>query len=235
VLDTHFWKKYFRDYDLLNKLIPYQELLEDLNKHLDLHKSDTVLDAGSGTGNLVILLKKTTPQITAFDASREGLLIHKKKDSQAHVIEGDLLKPLPFEDNSFSKIVSNNVLYTLPRNKRDIVFKEFFRILKPQGFVVISNLQEGFKPIAIYKDHIKKSFHQKGPFSTLHELISFILPTFRIFYYNYLIRKEHKGGRYDFFESGEQKRELMNAGFVDVSDDLPTYSKQAILNKGVKP
>jgi len=57
MLDTKFWRKYFKSYDILNKAIPYQELLRDIVEAVSVKNGDRIFDAGSGTGNLSILLK----------------------------------------------------------------------------------------------------------------------------------------------------------------------------------
>ncbi len=53
-----FWEKYFRTYDVLNKAIPYQKLMEDLIRVYEPKRGDLIFDAGSGTGNLCIRLKE---------------------------------------------------------------------------------------------------------------------------------------------------------------------------------
>lgn len=51
MLNHKFWKKYFKDYDILNIVIPYQELLKTICEELDIKKGEKILEAGSGTGN----------------------------------------------------------------------------------------------------------------------------------------------------------------------------------------
>lgn len=69
---------------------------------------------------------------------------------------------------------------------------------------------------------------------TLLLVIKLIPATLRMFYYNFLIKKENKGGSYSFFVAGEQKNLLEKSGFKDISNDIYTYSNQAILNKAIK-
>lgn len=61
MLDSQFWAKYFKVYDTLNQLIPYQDLLDLFLKKLELLSSGdkNILDVGSGTGNLCISEKGT--------------------------------------------------------------------------------------------------------------------------------------------------------------------------------
>ena len=234
MLNTKFWKKYFKVYDTLNELIPYRELTGVIVDKLDIKKGDEVLDVGSGTGNITLKIKEKGAIVSGIDISKEGVEIHKKKDPGAKLIVGDITQPLPYSDNAFDKICSNNTLYTIPRENRKQIFMELYRVLKPGGKIVISNVTEGFSPRAIYFDHIKKERKRKGILFTLWRILFFIVPTIKIFYYNHLITKEGIVGKYDFFKPEEQKEQLQASGFVDVSLDVRTYSDQAILNSAFK-
>lgn len=228
-----FWRKYFAVYDVLNEIEPYRDLLARITEKLDVKKGDIVLDAGAGTGNLAIILSDIGAQVVAFDNSKEGLDLYTQKKKDAIIKVGDILEPLPFGDNYFDKICSNNVLYTLPRTSRGSVAKELYRVLKPGGVIVVSNIIEGFSPAKIYFDQITRDFRKSGIVS-IFKIFKFIIPTIKIFYYNSLIKKENKSGSYDFFKVGEQRSLLSQVGFKDISDDQVVYARQGILNKGYK-
>jgi ubiquinone/menaquinone biosynthesis C-methylase UbiE len=235
MLDTKFWAKYFRVYDALNQLIPYQELMNEFTEKANLLivGEKKIFDAGSGTGNLSIRLSREGYYPTGIDFSEEGIALHKEKDSKAVVSHGDLTKKLSFGDSSFDGVFSNNVIYTLPEEIRSEVFKEFYRVLKPGGVIVVSNLAEGFKSLAIYSAHIKKSLNQKGIISTLVEVFRFLKPTVKIFYYNILINKEHKGGKYNFLTEQSQAKLFKDAGF-EVLGEKRMYGGQAVFTWGKK-
>jgi hypothetical protein len=61
-----------------------------------------------------------------------------------------------------------------------------------------------------------------------------MLPTIKIFYYNYLIKKEGLFGGYSFFSDNEQSELLKQSGFINVTKDEIYYSGQAILNTASK-
>lgn len=229
MLDSQFWAKYFRVYDTLNQLIPYQDLLDLFLEKLDLLVSGgkNILDVGSGTGNLCIKLKKNGYHPTGIDFSKEGIALFKQKDSTAKVFYGDITQSLPFDDDSFDGVCTNNTVYTLPEEKRPLVFKEFYRVLKPNGVIIVSNLVEGFSPVAVYLTHIKESLKNKGLISTLADLVHFFIPTVKIFYYNFLIKKEHMGGAYSFLTESKQRNLLEGAGF-SVLGEARVYGNQAI-------
>lgn len=229
MLDSKFWAKYFKVYDTLNQLIPYQELLDLFLGKLNLLASGdkNILDVGSGTGNLCIKLKKSGYHPTGIDFSKEGIALFKQKDPTAKVFYGDVTQDFPFDDNSFDGVCTNNTIYTLPENKRSAVFKEFYRVLKPNGVIIVSNLAEGFSAIAIYLAHIKKSLKNKGLISTMIDFVYFFIPTVKIFYYNILIKRENMGGSYSFLTESKQRDLLENAGFSFLGE-TKVYGNQAV-------
>ncbi len=233
-MDQRFWEKYFLTYDLLNEAIPYQKLLEDLIKILEVKEGESIFDAGSGTGNLSILLKECGARPTGFDFSEKAIKIHLRKDRDAEVYLGDLTDKLPFPDNYFDKIVSNNVIYTVDKNVRLSIFKEFYRVLKSNGKFVIANVHTGFNPLIILKDHVIKSFKIKGVINTILDLIKKSYAIVKLYYYSSILIKKHKIGKYAFIEENEQRNLLLQAGFKDIPNTIKAYSNQSYIDVGVK-
>ncbi len=234
MLDTEFWKHYFQTYDVLNSAIPYRELLNDLVEQLDINKGEKIFDAGSGTGNLSLKIKEENAKAIALDYSEEGVKIHKEKDSTAEIRLGDITKKLPYPDKCFDKIVSNNVIYTINVKERKKVFDEFFRVLKPGGKIVVADIKRGFKPKVIFFDHIKKSFKKNGFSMTFIDAMKYASTVIKMFYYNSLIKKEHKEGSYSFLDNGEHERLLKNSGFEVRNGTKMVYSGQSYLDIGYK-
>lgn len=231
MLDSKFWAKYFMVYDTLNQLIPYQELLGLFLQKLELltPSDKNILDVGSGTGNLCIKLKKNGYIPTGIDYSKEGIALFEQKDSTAKVFYGDITKKLPFDNDSFGGLCTNNTIYTLPEEVRGMVFDEFYRVIKPGGVILVSNLAEGFSSVAIYLDHMKKSLKNIGLVSTLVDLTRFLVPTIKIFYYNIIIKRQHIGGSYRFLTGEKQKELLENAGFLFLGETR-AYAEQAVFS-----
>ena len=107
-----FWKQYFRYYDILLKVIPYQELFESIVKHLDVKSGMTILDLGAGTGNLQYFLPNDV-NVIGLDNSEEALERLSSKFPQTPIVKHSIKDRLPFEDNKFDRIVSC-LLYTSP-------------------------------------------------------------------------------------------------------------------------
>jgi 1-acyl-sn-glycerol-3-phosphate acyltransferase len=233
-LPPEFWSKYFQVYDILNMVPPYKDLLNKILSILDPQKGEKILDAGAGTGNLAVLIENKSAQVIALDFSKEALEIYKNKNPNATICLHDLTKPLPFDDNYFDKIVSNNVIYNIPREKRLEVIKELKRVLKPGGLIVISNIHKNFSPLKIYLASIKESIKKDGLLKTIYLVIKLIIPTIKMFYYNFKIQKVHQFDRKNLFDFEEQKELLIKAGFKYVSQTEFVYANQAILNYAIK-
>ncbi len=194
-----------------------------------------VLDAGAGTGNLAVLIAKAGAEVYGLDSSQVGLQIFKEKVTHGHTILHDLKGTVPLENNSFDYICCVNTLFALPISDRENICKEFYRILKPGGKIIITNLLEGYKPINIYFHHILQQVKLIGVTRTLIHIVSIIIPTLKMFYYSQMMRKNDKNiGDIQFFKLGEQENLLMKAGFTSISVGTRLFADQAILNTAYK-
>jgi ubiquinone/menaquinone biosynthesis C-methylase UbiE len=234
LLPPEFWLEYFKVYDVLNLAPPYIDLLNRIIEIAKPQKGEKILDAGVGTGNLAILLKAKGADVIGLDFSPEALEIYKTKDPDARIFLHDLRLPLPFEDNYFDKIVSNNVLYNIPREERLRVVLELKRVLKHGGLIILSNIHKDFSPLKIYISSIKDSIKRKGPLITTYLVLRLIMPSIKMFYYNSKIGKVHKTDKNNLFDFDEQKQLLKEAKFSFVSDTEFVYANQAILNYALK-
>jgi ubiquinone/menaquinone biosynthesis C-methylase UbiE len=229
-----FWEKYFRTYDILNDAIPYQKLMQNLTAACEVQKGDLILDAGSGTGNLCLRLKGKGAKPIGFDFSEKAIEIHRTKDKDANVILGNLTNTLPFLDNVFDKVVSSNVLYTINKNIRLNVIREFHRILKLNGKLVIVNVHNKFNPLVIFIDHLRLSINLKGLLRTVIELQNKAIAIGKMFYYSYRLIGKDRGGKYAFMKADEQRTLLLQAGFRNVHATIKSYSNQSYMDIGIK-
>ena len=220
--DSKFWGKAATVYDSLYSFFPYQKLLLDICRELKIKKGDLILDAGCGTGNLSLMMKNKGAAVIGIDNSSEMLEILKNKDAGIKTILTDLTGKLPFPENYFDKIVSNNVMYTISENNQVPVFREFYRVLKPNGLVLLVDPNKGWKVINYIKNAIKENKKQKFWFMFSNALKA-IVPLAKMGYYNYLIKNK----RHYFYSTPEHKIELLKqAGFLKIIKSKLVYSGQ---------
>ena len=155
MLGPEFWRSYFVVYDVLNVLPTYTQLLSIVCEELEPMEGDLILDAGSGTGNLSLLMVESGGRVIALDYCLQALEHHQTKDNNCSLIQADLRKRLPFQDNCFDVIASNNTLYTLSAAEQHFTLRELYRIMKPSGKIAIANVKFGWKPMPIYVNGLK--------------------------------------------------------------------------------
>ena len=104
-----------------------------------------VLDAGTGTARIPILLAQLRPawQITAIDFARSMLAIAKENVITAGCEEQICLefvdaKSLPYANETFDGVIANSLCHHLPK-PLDFL-REVKRVVKPQGFLLIRDL-----------------------------------------------------------------------------------------------
>jgi ubiquinone/menaquinone biosynthesis C-methylase UbiE len=117
------WRTYAQVYDEVLRVIPYRNLLLDLVEVAEIKSGMRLLDAGSGTSNLLWALNQQdiSCQVTGIDSSREMLAkaTPKLKNYFAPVdlILADLNEPLITWGNAngvkFNRIIFNNSLWVL--------------------------------------------------------------------------------------------------------------------------
>jgi demethylmenaquinone methyltransferase / 2-methoxy-6-polyprenyl-1,4-benzoquinol methylase len=108
-------------------------------------RGDTVLDLGTGTGDLGIVVSRTGADVVGVDLSHEMLTAASAKaGSRLSLVEGNAYA-LPFPDGTFQGVVSGFVL----RNLDDLTsaFSEMARVLAPGGRVALVDITEPRHPV----------------------------------------------------------------------------------------
>jgi len=119
-----------------------------------------ILDVGAGTGRLSIRLAEKGAAVTAMDVSEEmlGVLntkIKVKDEIPVPFATGKLelagmtiavadAENLPFPDNSFDIVIAAFLIVHLKNPK--IFFNEAYRVLKPNGLLAITNINQKTPP-----------------------------------------------------------------------------------------
>lgn len=107
-------------------------------------RSGLILDAGCGTGNILIHALKLYPESNlsyiGLDFSRNMLkkaITRTKIKLNTSFIQANATD-LPFGDNTFDRVICSGVLTYLPSlDEADKTIRECYRILKPNGILII--------------------------------------------------------------------------------------------------
>ena len=111
---------------------------------LDLRRSSFALEVGCGSGGYALhLAEKVGCRLVGVDINALGvrnanqLALARGLVAEARFEQCDASKKLPFDDNTFDAVFSNDVLCHLPG--RPEVLGEMFRVLKPGGRMLFSD------------------------------------------------------------------------------------------------
>jgi len=104
-----------------------------------------VLDAGTGTARIPIIICQQCPQwqIIGIDLAQNMLLIGSKNVEHAGLQKQIALelvdsKQLPYSDGQFEMVISNSLIHHLPEPQPFLL--EIKRVLKPNGAILIRDL-----------------------------------------------------------------------------------------------
>ncbi|HIE26696.1 TPA: arsenite methyltransferase [Candidatus Poribacteria bacterium] len=123
----------------------------------EINEGDVVLDLGSGAGiDVLLAAKRVGPKGKAIGLDMTPQMIEKARQNAAKMgadnVEFRLgeMEAMPIENNSVSLIISNCVINLSP--DKDKVFSEAFRVLKPGGKMMVSDIVAKNLPRAIKSD-----------------------------------------------------------------------------------
>ncbi len=107
---------------------------------LNLNDGDKVLDVGCGDGyyshlinNLGVKVNQTGTDYSKYDLERAKKNLANPK---IKLVFGDLMKKLPFQDNTFDKVVMSEVAEHLPEDVKGL--KEVRRVMKKGGTICLT-------------------------------------------------------------------------------------------------
>ena len=101
-------------------------------------KNKSILDAACGPGKYAEILLSKNAQVTGFDFSSEMIALAKQRNlDQGTFFVHDLSKPITMiEDKSFDFVLCALALHYI--KDWNVTIKEFNRVLKPKGQLIIS-------------------------------------------------------------------------------------------------
>jgi len=187
-------------------------------KSLNFSNHDKVLDVATGTGDVAFAIrKKYKTEIIGLDLSVNMLEKAKQKSKKYKIddisfIEGDA-ESLPFDDNTFDKLVISYGLRNLGNCERGL--SEFYRVLKPNGKI---GILEFLHPKSTIIARIFKFYFNK------------ILPRVASLFSNSKAYRYLPESVENFLSADELKSALNKVGFDDVSSKNMSFGVTSIVN-----
>ena len=138
------WDKYWNKekerkiYDVIASFYREKIIKKTLNYFIKSYfkKGSSILHAGCGSGEVDTVIRNYI-KISAFDISDNALKIYKEINGEnSDTIKGDILK-MPFENEKFDGIYNLGVMEHFEENEVILILKEFHRILKPEGKIIL--------------------------------------------------------------------------------------------------
>jgi len=145
----HWYKWFSRIYDYFIEATCFvfygfdgeRRFRESIVDRLNPRQGERILDICSGTGTLTIMIAERLEgkgEVTGIEISPDQLRIarEKEKPDGLSFIEGDA-QDIPFPDSYFDKGTIFGALHEMPREVRRNVLSEAYRVIRPEGKIVI--------------------------------------------------------------------------------------------------
>ncbi len=150
-------------YNLWSKLTESKALKEAIN-FMEITEGLNILEAACGTGGASAEMLKSNESVIiyAVDISPAMLKRARKKlgafnKSSYVLIIGDALN-LSFASNKFDRLLNNFMVDLLPLSKFDLLAKEFYRVLKPNGIAVVTTFGKSNSAAGRFWFRLAKNF-----------------------------------------------------------------------------
>jgi ubiquinone/menaquinone biosynthesis C-methylase UbiE len=127
-----------RFYDPLSRLIGARDMHWQLIAQAAIEPGATVLEIGTGTGNVLLLAKRAVPEarVIGLDPDAAALAIAARKASGAGLdvqLDHGYADRLPYPDGSTDRVLSSLMFHHLPATEKAAALREVRRVLVPGG------------------------------------------------------------------------------------------------------
>lgn len=144
----------------------YTEVLERVADLAGAGHGVRVLDVGTGTGNLALVLARRGAQVMAVEPSAEMRQVAQAKLGHIPVLEGQFLA-LPLPDGSQDAVVSTYAFHHLDDERKALGARELLRVLRPGGRIVLGDVAWASEEA---RSAMLRRFAQEGKWDLVKEI-----------------------------------------------------------------
>lgn len=115
----------------------YHNTFDNIKEETGISSYQSIIDIGCGTGALCKVLQEYGLEVTGLDPAEAMLSIAAKKAGKTKALEGsirfihgDVLRGLPFKDQSFDVAITSYVAHGLMPKERIALYNEMKRVAK---------------------------------------------------------------------------------------------------------
>ena len=168
------WFDFLKQYEDIKEL---KTISKDLIFISDIKPDNKVLDIGTGTGRIAFEAYKNIGEkgyVTGIDFEQENIDFCNRKCKEnnfcdnINFLNADLNNRLPFPDEHFDIIYSRSVLMHIENKKH--VLQELYRVLKPNGKIILHEVMHYDKLFRIY-DFLDKNAKNYHKYKEIEELV----------------------------------------------------------------
>jgi ubiquinone/menaquinone biosynthesis C-methylase UbiE len=165
--DTNYWKNFWNENNIIERtgihekigrtingvaIEPHRwnSILYDLENHLCLNSSDSVLDIAAGSGAIAIPFSKKVNSYTALDIS-EKLIEGLKTQPKINAIHADA-REVEFEKEGYSKVILYFALQHFTEKETLLLLKKIHQWLKPGGICFVGDIPDAASKFSFFNN-----------------------------------------------------------------------------------
>jgi cyclopropane fatty-acyl-phospholipid synthase-like methyltransferase len=163
--EDNYWIKFWQTDQIVHKPTPHEKVgrtiggvpisdaqwknvLDDLERYLELKPHDRLLDIGAGSGVISIPFSETAAHVTALDLSATLLEEMKGRENISTVVANAL--EVHFERECFDKIVIYFAIQHFTEQQTLVLLEKAFQWLKPGGILYIGDIPDASRKFRFF-------------------------------------------------------------------------------------
>lgn len=134
-------------YDLISRAMGFNNVYQKLIQQAELADGQRVLEIGCGTGNVIILAKRSRPGIEAVGSDPDPRILERARRKAKHLtgirFDHAYAQRLPYPDGEFDRVFSSMMLHHVGADMKPVVAAEVLRVLRPGGRLHLVDIAGG--------------------------------------------------------------------------------------------